>query len=58
MKMTLICKLGLAAVLVSAANATAQVPDPTPAINAARNAKAQTEAAQKKNSDALDPPAR
>jgi len=37
--------------------ALAQVPNPTPAINAAKNAKAQTEAAQKKNAEALDPPA-
>lgn len=35
----------------------AQIPDPTPAINAAKNAKAQTEAAQKKNAEALDPAA-
>jgi hypothetical protein len=33
----------------------AQVPNPTPAINAAKDAKAKTEAAQKKNSEALDP---
>lgn len=33
----------------------AQVPDPTPAINAAKQAKAKTEAAQQKNADALDP---
>jgi|GEM_PF-346232 len=33
----------------------AQVPNPGPAIDAARNAKAQTEAAQKKNADALAP---
>lgn len=32
----------------------AQVPDPTPAINAAKNAKAKTEAAQQKNAEALD----
>jgi type IV pilus assembly protein PilP len=32
----------------------AQIPDPTPAINAAKNAKAATEAAQKKNAEALD----
>ena len=31
-----------------------QVPDPTPAINAAKNAKAKTEAAQQKNAEALD----
>jgi hypothetical protein len=35
--------------------ALAQVPNPKPAIDAARNARAATEAAQKKNSDALDP---
>ena len=33
---------------------SAQVPDPTPAINAAKNAKAKTEAAQQKNAEALD----
>jgi hypothetical protein len=33
----------------------AQIPDPTPAINAAKRAKAATEAAQKKNAEALDP---
>ena len=33
----------------------AQAPMPTQAINAARKAKADTEAAQKKNSEALDP---
>ncbi len=43
-----------AAVLMSAA-AYAQVPDPTPAINAAKKARAATEAAQQKNSEALDP---
>jgi type IV pilus assembly protein PilP len=37
--------------------ALAQIPNPTPAINAAKDAKAQTEAAQKKNAEALDPPA-
>ena len=31
-----------------------QVPDPTPAINAAKAAKAKTEAAQQKNAEALD----
>ena len=31
-----------------------QVPDPTPAINAAKNAKAKIEAAQQKNAEALD----
>ena len=36
--------------------ALAQVPNPTPAINAAKDAKAQTEAAQRKNADALQPP--
>jgi hypothetical protein len=33
----------------------AQVPNPTPAINAAKDAKAKTEAAQQKNAEALDP---
>jgi len=33
----------------------AQVPNPVAAINAAKDAKAKTEAAQKKNSEALDP---
>jgi Tfp pilus assembly protein PilP len=32
----------------------AQIPDPTPAINAAKNAKAKIEAAQQKNAEALD----
>jgi hypothetical protein len=35
----------------------AQVPNPAAAINAAKDAKAKTEAAQKKNADALDPQA-
>jgi Tfp pilus assembly protein PilP len=35
----------------------AQVPNPAAAINAAKDAKAQTEAAQKKNAEALDPQA-
>ncbi len=33
----------------------AQVPDPTAAINAAKQAKGKTEAAQQKNAEALDP---
>jgi hypothetical protein len=33
----------------------AQIPDPTPAINAAKNARAKTEAAQQKNAEALAP---
>jgi len=33
----------------------AQIPDPARAINAAKDARAKTEAAQKKNSEALDP---
>jgi hypothetical protein len=40
---------------LGAALAQAQVPNPTPAINAARDAKAKTEAAQQKNSEALEP---
>lgn len=36
--------------------ALAQIPDPSKAINAAKDARAKTEAAQKKNSEALDPP--
>jgi len=43
--------------IVLFAASLAQIPDPTPAINAAKNAKAQTEAAQKKNAEALDPQA-
>jgi hypothetical protein len=35
----------------------AQVPNPAAAIDAARDARAKTEAAQKKNAEALDPPA-
>ena len=45
--MTIVLTLALTAVL-------AQIPDPTPAINAAKAAKAKTEAAQQKNADALD----
>ena len=45
--------LVIAAVFVSPA--AAQVPNPKPAIDAAKNARAATEAAQKKNSEALDP---
>ena len=41
-------------VTVALSAVLAQVPDPTPAINAAKNAKAQTEAAQQKNAEALD----
>jgi Tfp pilus assembly protein PilP len=47
MMMTLTLALSLSALL-------AQVPDPTPAMNAARNAKAKTETAQQKNAEALD----
>jgi len=49
----------VAALLVSGAArpVAAQVPNPTPAINAAKNARAATEAAQKKNAEALDPQA-
>ena len=52
-------KLGIvtaAFALGSAATAFAQVPDPAKAIGAAKDARAKTEAAQKKNSEALDPP--
>jgi biotin carboxyl carrier protein len=35
----------------------AQVPNPVPALNAARDARAKTEAAQQKNAEALAPPA-
>ena len=53
--MTMILSAALAASLL------AQVPNPTPAINAAKDAKAKTEAAQQKNSEALkaeqNPPA-
>ena len=45
--MTMILSAALAASLL------AQVPNPTPAINAAKDAKARTEAAQQKNSEAL-----
>ena len=34
---------------------SAQVPDPTPAINAAKDARTRTEAAQQKNADAVSP---
>jgi Tfp pilus assembly protein PilP len=45
-------------VLSSAASAHGQIPDPAKAINAAKDARAKTEAAQKKNSEALDPQAK
>jgi hypothetical protein len=46
----------VAALLIAgAAPAAAQIPNPKPAIDAAKNARAATEAAQKKNSEALDP---
>jgi Tfp pilus assembly protein PilP len=44
--------------LGSAASAPGQIPDPAKAINAAKDARAKTEAAQKKNSEALDPQAK
>jgi hypothetical protein len=43
-------------VAAGAAPALAQVPNPAAAINAAKDARAKTEAAQKKNADALNPP--
>ena len=43
--------------LGGAVPALAQIPDPKPAIDAAKNARAATEAAQKKNADALEPSA-
>ena len=51
-------KLGfISAAFAAAASsaAYAQVPNPKPAIDAAKNARTATESAQKKNSDALDP---
>jgi Tfp pilus assembly protein PilP len=49
----------VAAVLhLAAASAVAQVPDAAAAINAAKDARVKTEAAQKKNSEALDPQAK
>jgi Tfp pilus assembly protein PilP len=51
-------KLGVvtAAMLVlAAATARGQVPNPTPALNAARDARTKTEAAQQKNAEALTP---
>jgi len=48
----------VAVVLFSAtAAAEAQVPNPAPALNAARDARAKTEAAQQKNAEALAPQA-
>jgi len=47
--MTMVLTLTLSLTLL------AQVPNPTPAINAAKDAKAKTEAAQQKNAEALDP---
>jgi len=41
--------------LCGAATAYAQIPDPSKAINAAKDARTKTEAAQQKNADALDP---
>ena len=41
---------------LAASSAYGQVPNPAAAINAAKDARAKTEAADKKNSDALDPP--
>src|SRR5207253_4536267 len=41
--------------MAGAGRAAAQAPNPAAAIAAARDAKAKTEAAQKKNSEALDP---
>jgi hypothetical protein len=52
--------LTLTLTLTLSLSGLAQIPNPAAAIGAARNAKAQTEAAQKKNSEALDqakPPA-
>ncbi len=50
--------VAVAVVLGSAPIGAAQVPNAAAAINAAKDARAKTEAAQKKNSDALDPQAR
>ena len=44
-----------AAVVASAASAFAQVPNAPAAINAAKDARSKTEAAQQKNAEALDP---
>jgi Tfp pilus assembly protein PilP len=46
MAMTIISAIALTTLL-------AQIPNPTPAINAAKDARAKTEAAQQKNADAL-----
>ena len=46
--------MGLIPILLSAGLLT-QIPNPVPALNAARGAKASVEAAQKKNAEALDP---
>jgi hypothetical protein len=45
----------VAVLSVTAASASAQVPNAGAALNAAKDARAKTEAAQKKNSEALDP---
>jgi type IV pilus assembly protein PilP len=42
-------------IVVSAASAFAQVPNPAAASNAAKDARARTEVAQQKNAEALDP---
>jgi Tfp pilus assembly protein PilP len=41
-------------ITIALSAAIAQIPNPTPAINAAKGAKAKTEAAQQKNAEALD----
>jgi len=43
--------------IAGAATAGAQIPNPAPAINAAKDARAKTEAAQQKNAEALQPTA-
>lgn len=45
----------VAALMMLPVATSAQVPDPTPAINAAKDARTRTEAAQQKNADAVSP---
>jgi hypothetical protein len=55
MRLTLTPVAAAVLLLAGAVPAVAQIPNPKPAIDAAKNARAATEAAQKKNSEALDP---
>ena len=56
-RLTLTGVVAAALALSCATVASAQIPNPKPAIDAAKNARTATENAQKKNSEALDPQA-